>query len=36
MPVTAGITFAVEDEAPAAVVANWERQLARLRAATYS
>jgi hypothetical protein len=36
MPVTTGITFAVEDEAPAAVVANWERQLARLRAATYS
>ena len=34
MPVTTGITFGVEGEDPAAVVASWERQLARLRAAT--
>jgi len=34
MPVTTGITFAVEGEDRAAVVETWERQLARLRAAT--
>ena len=34
MPVTSGITFAVERDDPAVVVAAWERQLAGLRAAT--
>jgi hypothetical protein len=34
MPVTTGITFAVERGDPAAVVAAWERQVAGLRAAT--
>ena len=34
MPVTTGITFAVERDDPAVVVAAWERQLAGLRAAT--
>ena len=34
MPVTAGITFAVERGDPAGVVEAWERQLAGLRAAT--
>ncbi|HEU0337345.1 MAG TPA: pyridoxamine 5'-phosphate oxidase family protein [Gaiellaceae bacterium] len=34
MPVTSGITFAVERGDPAAVVEAWERQLAGLRAAS--
>jgi hypothetical protein len=34
MPVTTGITFAVERGDPAAVVEAWERQLAGLRAAS--
>jgi hypothetical protein len=34
MPVTTGITFAVERDDPAVVVEAWERQLAGLRAAT--
>jgi len=34
MPVTTGITFAIERDDPAVVVAAWERQLAGLRAAT--
>ncbi len=34
MPVSTGITFAVEGDDPAAVVATWERQLAALREAT--
>jgi len=34
MPVTSGITFAVERDDPAVVVAAWERQLTGLRAAT--
>jgi hypothetical protein len=34
MPVTTGITFAVERDDPAVVVAAWERRLAGLRAAT--
>jgi hypothetical protein len=34
MPVTSGITFALERGAPADLVATWERQLALLRAAT--
>jgi hypothetical protein len=34
MPVTTGITFAVERDERAAVVEAWERQLAGLRAAT--
>lgn len=34
MPVATGITFAVERDDPAVVVAAWERQLAGLRAAT--
>jgi hypothetical protein len=34
MPVTTGITFAVERDDPTMVVAAWERQLAGLRAAT--
>jgi hypothetical protein len=34
MPVTAGITFAIERGDPASVVEAWERQLAALRAAT--
>jgi hypothetical protein len=33
MPVTTGITFAVERDDPAVVVAAWERQLSGLRAA---
>lgn len=33
MPVTSGITFAIEDAGPAAVVETWERRLAGLRAA---
>jgi len=34
MPVTTGITFAIERDDPAVVVEAWERQLAGLRAAT--
>lgn len=34
MPVTSGITFALERGDPSVLVATWERQLALLRAAT--
>jgi hypothetical protein len=34
MPVTSGITFAVERDDPDAVVGAWQRQIAGLRAAT--
>ena len=34
MPVTSGITFAVERDDPAAVVEAWRRQIAGLRSAT--
>jgi hypothetical protein len=31
MPVTAGITFGIDDLDPARVTAGWQRQLAALR-----
>jgi hypothetical protein len=34
MPVTSGITFAVERDDPVAVVSAWQRQIAGLRSAT--